>query len=75
MTGIHFLTDDKGERVAVQIDLKKHGAIWQDFWDGLISEARRKEKALPYEQYRDSRISNARKLDIPSWSGTKDARE
>jgi hypothetical protein len=25
MTGIQFLTDDKGHRVAVQIDLKKHG--------------------------------------------------
>jgi len=27
MTGIQFVTDDKGHRVAVQIDLKKHGAI------------------------------------------------
>ena len=53
MTGIQFLTDDKGHRVAVQIDLKKHGAIWEDFWDGLISESRRKEKrpvrAIPHQ--------------------------
>lgn len=33
ITGIRFVTDEKGRRVAVQIDLKKHGAIWQDFWD------------------------------------------
>ena len=46
MTGIQFVTDDKGRRVAVQIDLKKHRAIWQDFWDGLISEARRKERVF-----------------------------
>jgi hypothetical protein len=29
MTGIQFVTDDKGRRVAVQIDLKTHGAIWE----------------------------------------------
>ncbi len=60
MTGIQFVTDDKGRRVAVQIDLKKHGAMWQDFWDGLVSEARRKEKGIPYEQYRARRLKPSR---------------
>ena len=46
------LHDEKGRKVGVLIDLKKHGAIWEDFWDGLVSESRRKEKAVPYEQYR-----------------------
>jgi len=32
MTGIQFVTDDKGRGTAVLIDLKKHGAIWEDFW-------------------------------------------
>jgi hypothetical protein len=59
VTGIQFLTDDKGHRVAVQIDLKKHGAIWEDFWDGLIYESRRKEKSVPYEQYRTSRLKRS----------------
>jgi hypothetical protein len=45
--------------VAVQIDLKKHGAIWEDFWDGLISESRRKEKSVPYEQYRTGRLKRS----------------
>jgi hypothetical protein len=49
MTGIQFLIDEKGRKVAVQIDLRKHGAIWEDFWDGLVSESRRKEKSIPYE--------------------------
>ena len=52
MTGIQFITDEKGRKVGVLIDLKKHAAIWEDFWDGLVSESRRKEKAIPYEQYR-----------------------
>jgi hypothetical protein len=33
--------------MAVQIDLRKHGALWEDFYDGLLSERRRKEKAFP----------------------------
>jgi hypothetical protein len=60
MTGIQFVTDEKGRKVAVQIDLRKHGAIWEDFRDGLVSESRRKEKAIPYEQYRASRLKRSR---------------
>lgn len=59
MTGIQFVTDEKGRKVAVQIDLKKHGAIWEDFWDGLVSESRRNEKGVPYEQYRTSRLKRS----------------
>jgi len=60
MSGIQFVTDDKGRKVGVLIDLKKHGAIWEDFWDGLVSESRRKEKSIPYEQYRASRMKRTR---------------
>ena len=56
MTGIQFLTDHKGRKTAVVIDLKKHRALWEDFWDGLISESRRKEKSTPYEEYRADRL-------------------
>ena len=60
MNGIQFVTDDKGRKVAVQIDLKKYGAIWEDFWDGLVSESRRKEKGIPYEEYRTNRLKRPR---------------
>ncbi len=60
MTGIQFVTDEKGQKVAVQIDLKKHGAIWEDFRDGLVSDSRRKEKSIPYEQYRATRTKRTR---------------
>ena len=60
MTGIQFVTDDKGRRTAVLIDLKKHGALWEDFWDGLVSESRRKEKSIPYREYRANRIKRGR---------------
>jgi hypothetical protein len=63
MTGIHYVTDEKGRRVAVQIDLKRYGAIWEDFWDGLVSESRRKEKGIPYEQFRASLVKRGRLLE------------
>ena len=50
MSGIQFVTDEKGRKVAVQIDLKIHGAVLEDFWDGLISESRRKQKGIPLEK-------------------------
>ena len=56
MSGIQFLTDAKGRKVGVLIDLNKHGAIWEDFWDGLVAESRRREKGIAYGQFRASRI-------------------
>jgi hypothetical protein len=60
VTGIQFVTDEQGRKTGVLIDLKKHGAIWQDFWDGLVSESRRKEKGIPYEEYRARRLKSPR---------------
>ncbi|MGW8249897.1 MAG: hypothetical protein ACWGO1_04585 [Anaerolineales bacterium] len=37
LKGISFLINEEGERTAVQIDLKKHGDIWEDFYDTLIA--------------------------------------
>ena len=60
MTGIQFVTDDKGRKVAVLIDLKKHGARLQDLWDGLISESRRREKGVPLEKIKADLIRRGR---------------
>lgn len=43
MQGIHYLTNENGERVAVQIDLKKYGDLWEDFFDVLIAKKRKNE--------------------------------
>lgn len=56
MNGIQFVTDDKGRKIAVQIDIKKHGAVLQEFWDGLVVEARRNEKDIPFAEVRKSRV-------------------
>ncbi len=60
MTGIQFVTDDKGRKVAVQIDLKKYGALLEDFWDGLISQSRRHEKGIPLAKIKADLIRSGR---------------
>jgi len=60
MTGIQYVTDEKGRKVGVLIDLKKHSVIWEDFWDGFVTESRRKGKSVSYEHYRANRLKRAR---------------
>jgi hypothetical protein len=55
MTGIQYVTDGKGRKVAVQIDLKKHRALWEDIEDGLIAEQRNREPGVPYQDSRAAR--------------------
>lgn len=43
MQGIQYVTNDKGQRVAVMIDLKKYGELWEDFYDSLTARLRAKE--------------------------------
>lgn len=43
MKGIQFVTDDLGKKTAVLIDLKKHGEIWEDFYDYLLARSRKQE--------------------------------
>ena len=43
MEGIRYVTNDKGQRVAVMIDLKKYGELWEDFYDTLAARLRAKE--------------------------------
>ena len=60
MTGIQFVTDEKGRKVAVEIDLKKYSAVLEDFWDGLTSESRRKEKRIPLERIKADLVKRGR---------------
>lgn len=38
--GVHYITDDSGETIAVQIDLRQRRDLWEDFEDLLIVEER-----------------------------------
>jgi len=43
MKGIRYLVDNDGQKVAVVIDLKKHGELWEDIYDALTAAQRRDE--------------------------------
>ena len=60
MTGIQYVTDEKGRKVAVQIDLKKHRELWEDIEDVLVSRSRRLEKRIPLEKVRAGLIKSGK---------------
>ena len=43
MTGIQYITDEKGKRVSVVIDLQEHGDLWEDFYDRMLIDERHSE--------------------------------
>jgi hypothetical protein len=43
MSGISYMTDDRGRKTAVVIDLGKHADLWEDFYDSLLVRARKAE--------------------------------
>lgn len=52
MKGIQFVTDDAGKKTAVLIDLKKHGNLWEDFYDSLVARERATEPRESLESVR-----------------------
>lgn len=62
MEGIQFLTNEKGERVAVQIDLRKHADIWEDVYDSLTARKRSREPRESLDSVKE-RLIKVRKLN------------
>lgn len=50
MEGINFVTDDKNQKIAVLIDLKKYGELWEEFYDVLIANMRKDDEKLSWEE-------------------------
>jgi hypothetical protein len=44
MRGIDFVTNKRGQKTAVLIDLKRHGQLWEDFYDSVIARNRARER-------------------------------
>jgi len=49
LKGVQYLVDDSGECVAAVISLKEWGALWEDFYDVLVSESRKNEPTFSWE--------------------------
>ena len=64
MKGINYLTNDKGKKVAIQIDLNKHDKAVDEFLmdleDILDAENILKEESVPYELVRKKLIDSGK---------------
>ena len=60
MTGIQYVTDGKGRKLAVQLDLKKHRELWEGIEDVLVSRSRRHEKRIPLEKVKVGLIKSGK---------------
>jgi len=63
MQGIQYVTDDKGQKIAVQINLKKFGEIWEDFFDTLLAKQRAQEPRESIDFVRE-RLKKQGKLHV-----------
>jgi hypothetical protein len=61
MTGIKFVTNSAGKAEAVLIDLKRHGRLWEDFYDNLVCEQRKNEPRVNWAKVKE-RLGRAGKL-------------
>ncbi len=62
MEGIQFVVNDQGEKTAVIIDLKKHGELWEDFYDSVVALQRADEPRESLESVKE-RLRQAQKLN------------
>ena len=62
MEGIQFVINDQGEKMAVVIDLKMHGELWEDFYDSVIARQRAGEPRESLESVKKA-LRKQRKLD------------
>jgi PHD/YefM family antitoxin component YafN of YafNO toxin-antitoxin module len=49
LKGIQYVVDSEGKPTAVIISLEEWGEIWEDFYDVIVSEARKDEKTVTWE--------------------------
>jgi hypothetical protein len=60
MTGIQYITDEKGRKTAAVVDLKRHRALWEDIQDVLVSRSRRRERRIPLEEVKADLIKSGK---------------
>lgn len=61
MKGVSFVTDEKNKKIAVQIDLRKNGELWEDFCDYLSYVMRKDEKRVSLDSVIRKVEKNAKK--------------
>lgn len=57
MKGVSYLTNEKNEKVAVQIDLKKNQELWDDFCDFIEAKKRLLEPKKDWSKIKESLVN------------------
>lgn len=50
MKGINYMTNEKGKKTAVVIDLAMYSEYLEDFLDGIEAESRKNEPKISFEE-------------------------
>lgn len=49
--GVQFVTDADGRRVAVMLDLKEWGELWENIYDNILADSRKDELTMPLAEF------------------------
>jgi len=60
--GVRFVTDARGNKVAVQLDLEEWGELWEDIYDGMLAKERAGDAVESWDAVKD-RLRREGKLD------------
>jgi hypothetical protein len=60
--GVRFVTDARGNKVAVQLDLEEWGELWEDIYDGMLAKERADDTVESWDAVKD-RLRREGKLD------------
>jgi hypothetical protein len=71
MRGIQFVVDEAGKKKAVLIDLEEWGELWEDFCDVLVSQSRKGEEVVKWEEMKGDFIKGTMGTSIASESSLK----
>ena len=66
MRSIDFVTNKRGQKTAVLIDLKRHGQLWEDFYDSVVAGDRAREPRESLDAVKD-RLRRLGKLRGWGW--------
>lgn len=61
MDGIRYVIDERGEKTAVQVDLRIYGDLWEDLYDSIIAQQREDEPRESLDEVKE-RLRRADKL-------------
>ena len=49
--GVQFVTDSDGQLIAVLLDLKEWGELWEDIYDNMLADERAGESSMPLGEF------------------------